>query len=95
MSDVQSLNHSKWECKYYMTWISKCRRKILYGGLRKHLGGVFRDLARRKECEILEGHLMEDHVPHARIYPTQIRCIAGHDGVSLWVHRTNLIPSNV
>ncbi len=62
MSDVQSLNHSKWECKYHLTWIPKCRRKILYGGLRKHLGGVFRDLARRKECEILEGHLMEDHV---------------------------------
>ena len=62
MSDVQSLNHSKWECKYHMTWIPKCRRKSLYGGLRKHLGEVFRDLARRKECEILEGHLMEDHI---------------------------------
>ena len=62
MSDVQSLNHSKWECKYHMTWIPKCRKKILYGGLRKYLGGVFKDLARRKECEILEGHLMGDHV---------------------------------
>jgi hypothetical protein len=41
MSDVQSLNHSKWECKYHMTWIPKCRKKILYGGLRKYLGGVF------------------------------------------------------
>jgi putative transposase len=62
MSDVQSLNHSKWECKYHMTWIPKCRRKSLYGSLRKYLGEVFRDLARRKECEILEGHLMEDHI---------------------------------
>ncbi len=62
MSEVKSLNHSKWECNYHMTWIPKCRRKIFYGGLRKYLGKVFRDLARRKECEILEGHLMENHV---------------------------------
>jgi hypothetical protein len=78
MSDVQSLNHSRWECKYHMTWIPKCRRKILYGGLRKYLGGVFRDLARRKECEILEGHSDGRPRSHARIYPTQIRRIAGH-----------------
>ena len=62
MSDVQSLNHSKWECKYHITWIPKCRRKSLYGGLRKYLGKVFRELARQKECEILERHLAEDHV---------------------------------
>ncbi len=68
MSDVQSLNHSKWECKYHMTWIPKCRRKILYGELRKYLGEVFKDLARRKECEILEGDLMEDHV-HMHVVP--------------------------
>jgi putative transposase len=62
MSDVKSLNHSKWECNYHITWIPKCRRKTLYGELKKYLGNVFRDLARQKECEILEGHLMPDHV---------------------------------
>jgi REP element-mobilizing transposase RayT len=79
MSDVQSLNHSKWECKYHITWIPKCRRKSLYGGLRKYLGKVFRELARQKECEILEGHLAEDHV-HMLVAsnPTQIRRIADH-----------------
>ena len=40
----------------------KYRRKALYGKLRQHLGPVFRELARQKECEILEGHLMPDHV---------------------------------
>ena len=38
------------------------RRKALVGSLRRHLGAVFRELARQKECEILEGHLMPDHV---------------------------------
>jgi putative transposase len=38
------------------------RRKTLYGQLRKHLGGVFRELARQRESAIEEGHLMPDHV---------------------------------
>jgi REP element-mobilizing transposase RayT len=56
------LNHSRWECKYHVVWIPKCRRKTLYGQVRKYLGEVFRDLARAKESEVLEGHLMPDHV---------------------------------
>lgn len=63
MDEFESLSHSRWECKFHVVFIPKCRRKTLYGRLRKHLGEVFRDLARRKECQILEGHLMLDHVP--------------------------------
>jgi putative transposase len=58
----ESLSHSKWECKYHVVFIPKCRRKVLYEKLRPHLGEVFRRLAKQKECEILEGHLMSDHV---------------------------------
>jgi putative transposase len=43
-------------------WIPKCRKKVLYGQLRKHLGTLLKDLARQQGCEILEGHLMTDHV---------------------------------
>jgi putative transposase len=43
-------------------FIPKYRRKVLYGELRKHMGEIFRRLARQKECEIEEGHLMADHV---------------------------------
>nr|WP_245529443.1 IS200/IS605 family transposase [Desulfobulbus propionicus] len=45
-----------------MVWIPKCRRKMLYGQLRKNLGDVFHDLARQKESRIVEGHLQLDHV---------------------------------
>ena len=58
----ESLSHSKWECKYHVVFIPKCRRKVLYEKLRPHLGEVFRKLAKQKECEIIEGHLMSDHV---------------------------------
>jgi len=62
MNNVASLNHSRWECKYHVVWIPKYRRKTLYGQLRKYLGQVFMDLARARECEVLEGHMMADHV---------------------------------
>jgi len=62
MDDMSSLNHSVWECKYHVVFIPKYRRKILYGELRRRLGEVFRQLASQKGCEIVEGHLMKDHV---------------------------------
>jgi putative transposase len=62
MDDYESLSHTKWECKYHVVFIPKCRRKVLYGQLRRHLGEVFRELAARRESRIEEGHLMPDHV---------------------------------
>lgn len=62
MDEFESLSHSRWECKYHVVFIPKCRRKALYAQLRMHMGEVFRQLAQRKECEVLEGHLMPDHV---------------------------------
>ena len=62
MDDYNSLNHTKWECKYHVVFIPKCRRKVLYGGLRRDLGELFRTLTEQKESRIEEGHLMPDHV---------------------------------
>ncbi|NDY73024.1 IS200/IS605 family transposase [Desulfobacter hydrogenophilus] len=62
MKSVCSLSHSKWECKYHITWIPKYRKKQLFGELRQYLGVVLRDLAKDRESEILEGHLLPDHV---------------------------------
>ena len=62
MDEFESLSHSKWECKYHVVFIPKCRRKTLYKELRPHLGEVFRKWAQQKESRILEGHLMADHV---------------------------------
>ena len=62
MDKIESLNHTKWDCKYHVVFIPKCRRKTLYGPLRVHLGEVFRALAQQRESRIEEGHLMADHV---------------------------------
>lgn len=62
MNDLQSLSHTRWECKFHVVWIPTCRKKVLYGQLRRDLGEVLRELARQKECQVLEGHLVVDHV---------------------------------
>jgi putative transposase len=61
MDEFESLSHTRWDCKYHVVFIPKCRRKALYGELRRHLGEVFKKLAVQKESRIKEGHLMPDH----------------------------------
>ena len=62
MDDYESLSHSVWDCKYHVVFIPKYRKKTLYGELRRMLGEVFRTLAKQKESQVHEGHLMPDHV---------------------------------
>lgn len=62
MDEAENLSHTKWQCKYHVVFIPRCRRKTLYRQLRRYLGEVFRDLAKQKESRIEEGHLMPDHV---------------------------------
>ncbi len=62
MERYESLHHTKWECKYHVVWIPKCRKKVLYGQLRKELGRVLRELAMQKESEVMQGTLKPDHV---------------------------------
>jgi REP-associated tyrosine transposase len=62
MDTLASLNHSVWDCKYHVVFIPKCRRRTLYGELRRHLGEVFRQLALQKQSRIEEGQLLPDHV---------------------------------
>ena len=62
MREVNSLNHTRWECKYHIVFIPKYRKKVLFGQVRKEMGEIFHRLARQKESLIEEGHLMPDHV---------------------------------
>ena len=62
MKAYQSLSHTRWDCKYHVVFIPKRRTSRIFGLLRKHLGEIFHGLASHKECKIVEGHLMADHV---------------------------------
>jgi putative transposase len=62
MKDWKSLSHVKCDCKYHLIFISKYRHRTIYGGLRKKIGGIIRDLCRQKGIEVHEGRAMPDHI---------------------------------
>lgn len=57
-----SLSHTKWMCKYHIVFAPKYRRKVIYSKLRKDIGVILKRLCSYKGVEIIEGHLMPDHV---------------------------------
>ena len=62
MRQNKSVSHSRWECKYHVVFISKYRKKSIFGQLRREPGYVFRGLAEQRASRIEEEHLMPDHV---------------------------------
>lgn len=59
---AQSLSHSKWLCKYHIVFTPKYRRKIIYYKLRRDIQKIIKDLCKWKGIEIVEGHMMSDHI---------------------------------
>jgi putative transposase len=57
-----SLSHSKWDCVYHIIFIPKGRKKTIYGSKREALKQIFHALATQKDCKIVGGYLMPDHV---------------------------------
>ena len=59
---TNSLSSTTWMCKYHIVFIPKYRRKAIYGQYRESLQEIIRTLCRYKGVEILEGHMMPDHI---------------------------------
>lgn len=54
MSDVQSLAHTKWNCKYHVVFAPKYRRQFFYGEKKREIGEILRRLCEWKGVTILE-----------------------------------------
>ena len=61
-NQTHSLAHTKWMCKYHIVFTPKYRRKAIYGELREDIRENIRKLCKYKGVEIIEGHMMIDHV---------------------------------
>ena len=57
-----SLSHTKWMCKYHIVFTPKYRRKIIYNQYKESVRDILKQLCAYKGVEILEGHLMSDHI---------------------------------
>jgi putative transposase len=62
MSMANSLALTKYMCKYHIVFTPKYRRKIIYAKIRSDIRDIIKDLCKWKGIEILEGHMMVDHI---------------------------------
>ena len=61
-NQTNSLAHTKWMCKYHIVFTPKYRRKAIYNQYRADLRDIIKTLCKYKGVEIIEGHMMADHV---------------------------------
>ena len=60
--NINSLAHTSWNCKYYIVFAPKYRRKVFYGQKRLEIGAILRSLCEWKEVNIVEAEVCPDHV---------------------------------
>lgn len=60
--DIDSLAHSKWNCKYHIVFAPKYRRQVIYGKIKADIGRILRLLCERKGVEIIEANACPDHI---------------------------------
>ena len=57
-----SLSHTKWLCKYHIVFTPKYRRKIEFNQYKRDIVNIIQRLCKYKGIEIIEGHIMPDHI---------------------------------
>lgn len=62
LNDVNSLSHSKWNCKYHIVFAPKYRRKVFYGEKKAAVGKILRQLCEWKGVKIIEAEACPDHI---------------------------------
>lgn len=60
--DINSLAHSKYECKYHIVFAPKYRRMAIYGQYKRDIGIILRKLCEYKEVKIIEAEACPDHI---------------------------------
>ena len=95
-NQTNSLSHTKWMCKYHIVFTPKYRRKIIYNQCRESLREIIKLLCKYKSVEILEGHLMPDHVHLVLSIPPKLSVSAfmgylkGKSALMMFERHTNL-----
>ena len=62
LNDINSLSHTKWNCKYHIVFAPKYRRKVFYGQHRAAIGKILRQLCEWKDVNIIEAEVCPDHI---------------------------------
>ena len=62
MNDINSLAHTKWNCKYHIVFAPKYLRQVIYGKIKADIGRILRKLCEHKGIEIIEANACPDHI---------------------------------
>ena len=62
MTDINSLSHTKWNCKYHIVFCPKYRREEIYGQIKEDVGKILRRLCEAKGVEIIEAEACPNHI---------------------------------
>jgi len=62
VKDINSLAHTKWDCKYHIVFAPKYRRQVIYGRIKSDIGKILRQLCEYKGVEIIEAEACKDHI---------------------------------
>jgi len=95
-NQTHSLAHTKWVCKYHIVFTPKYRRKAIYGELRRDIQEYIRTLCKYKGVEIIEGHMMLDHVHLLLSIPPKMSVssfmgyLKGKSALMVFEHHANL-----
>lgn len=68
---TNSMAHTKWMCKYHIVFTPKYRRKVIYNQYKESIRDIIKQLCSYKGVEIIEGHLMPDHIHMLVKYPAK------------------------
>ena len=73
INDINSLSHTKWNCKYHIVFAPKYRRKIFYGEKKVEIGKILRQLCEWKGVRIIEAEVCPDHIHMLVEIPPKVR----------------------
>ena len=62
VNDINSLSHTKWNCKYHIVFAPKYRRMVFYHNKKRYIGKILRQLCEWKGVNIVEAEVCPDHV---------------------------------
>ena len=62
MKDINSLSHTKWNCKYHIVFSPKYRRQAIYKTIKADIGQIIRKLCEIKKVEIIQANACVDHI---------------------------------
>ena len=94
--DIDSLAHSKWNCKYHIVFAPKYRRQIIYGQIKADIGRILRLLCERKGVEIIEANACPDHIhmlvsiPHKLSVAQFMGYLKGRSSLMIFDRHANL-----